>query len=127
MGGHPVSAVYSGDSNDLTSTSPPVNQVVNPYNTSVALTVRAPPPVFGEKVTLRATVSVLPPGTGPATGSVTFFDGSTAPGLGDPCGRRGLTSGAFHDSGAGLCDGCVFGQCHRCDIDVCWCERVGWR
>ena len=46
----------------------------------MALTVSNTAPVFGQKVTFKATVSVLPPGTGPATGSVTFYDGTTAVG-----------------------------------------------
>ena len=78
VGGHPVTAVYSGDANDAGSTSSILNQTVNPDNTHVALTVSNTAPVVGQKVTLKATVSVLPPGTGPATGSVTFFEGSTA-------------------------------------------------
>ena len=77
VGVHPVSAVYSGDANDAGSTSSILNQVVSPDNTQVALTVSNTAPVVGQKVTLKATVSVLPPGAGPATGSATFFEGST--------------------------------------------------
>ena len=54
-----------------------MNQVVNPDNTNVALTVSNTAPVFGQTVTLKAAVSVLSPGTGPATGSVTFYDDTT--------------------------------------------------
>ena len=78
VGGHPVTAVYSGDANDVGSTSSVLNQVVNPDSTHVALTVSNTTPVVGQKVTLKATVTVLPPGTGTATGSVTFYEGSTA-------------------------------------------------
>jgi hypothetical protein len=87
VGGHAVVAVYNGDANDLPSTSPAVQQVVNADGTGVALTVSSTTPVVGQKVTLKATVSVLPPGTGPATGSVTFSVG------GMPLGTASLAGG----------------------------------
>jgi hypothetical protein len=80
VGSQSITAVYSGDASDAPSTSSVLNQVVNPYNPNTALTVSNTSPVFGQKVTLKATVSVLPPGTGPATGSVTFYEGTTAVG-----------------------------------------------
>jgi hypothetical protein len=45
--------------------------------TQVAVTASPPAPVFGQSVTLAATVSVVSPGTGVPTGSVTFKEGST--------------------------------------------------
>jgi uncharacterized repeat protein (TIGR03803 family) len=78
VGSHPVTAVYSGDANEDGSTSAVLDQVVDPYSTHVALTVSNTTPVVGQRVTLRATVSVLPPGTGPVTGSVAFSEGGVS-------------------------------------------------
>ena len=64
VGSHAITASYEGDANDGPSTSSPLNQVVNP-NTGVALTISNTAPFVGQKVTLKATVSVLSPGTEP--------------------------------------------------------------
>lgn len=45
--------------------------------TITSLTVGPNPSVFGQPVTLTATVSALPPAAGTPTGTVTFFDGAT--------------------------------------------------
>jgi len=78
VGTHQITAVYNGDTNFLTSTSPVVNQVVNKANTSTANVVSsANPSVFGQTITLSTLVSVVSPGAGTPTGTVTFFDGVT--------------------------------------------------
>jgi hypothetical protein len=79
VGSHPITAVYSGDADDATSTSPPVNQVVNavgPGATSTTLLSSLNPSLVGQSVTFTATVA----GTSP-TGSVTFFDGVASLGV----------------------------------------------
>jgi hypothetical protein len=82
-----VAADFNGDgkldlaatdsvSNDVTvllNTTPPHN-VGAPVNTSTALASDATTAVFGQPVTLTATVTAA---TGTATGSITFFDGTT--------------------------------------------------
>ena len=73
VGAHSITAVYSGDANDATSTSTVVTQTVNQVATSVALASSANPSTFGQSVRLAATVT---PTT--ATGTVLFLDGSTA-------------------------------------------------
>ena len=45
--------------------------------TKVVVTAMPAAPVFGQTVTLDATVSVVSPGTGVPTGTVTFEEGST--------------------------------------------------
>jgi hypothetical protein len=75
QGTHPITAVYSGDANNLTSTSPVVNQVVNavgPGATTTALVSSPNPSLVGQTVTFTATVSGASP-----TGTVQFRDGAT--------------------------------------------------
>ena len=74
--GHTITAVYLGDSNFITS-SGGTNQTVNEAATSTSLTSDIDPSVYGQTVTFTATVSVNAPGTGTATGTVAFEDGSS--------------------------------------------------
>ncbi|MCO5306562.1 MAG: Ig-like domain repeat protein [Microthrixaceae bacterium] len=77
-GTHPITAVYAGTTSFLTSTSAQLDQVVNPAPltpTSTALTSTPNPSVFGQAVTLTATVAG---DGGTPTGAVTFFDGTTS-------------------------------------------------
>ena len=73
-----VTAVYSGNSSDTTSNSPGVNVSVSPDTTKTVLAVTPAGPVVGQALTLKATVSVVSPGAGKPTGSVTFYDGTMA-------------------------------------------------
>jgi hypothetical protein len=70
-GPHSLTAVYSGDINNLTTTSAVVTQTVNPRATVTTLTTLANPAEFGQSVGLTATVSPAS-----ATGTITFKDGS---------------------------------------------------
>src|SRR5262249_34057163 len=80
VGSHSLSATYSGSASFAASTSPTVTQVVNsPTTTSLASTPN--PSVFGQTVTLTATVSPVPPAVGTPTGTVTFRDGATSLGV----------------------------------------------
>jgi hypothetical protein len=72
---HTITAVYSGDSNFLGSTSNPVVQMVL-YNTKTTLTSKPNPSTFGQKVTFTAQVKRQSPGSGsPTGGNVNFYDG----------------------------------------------------
>ncbi|MGA3209935.1 MAG: Ig-like domain-containing protein [Terriglobales bacterium] len=72
-----IKAVYSGDSNYSTSTSTAVSQVVNQATSTTALTASpASPSTGGETVTFTA--KVTPKYGGAVTGTVTFYNGSTA-------------------------------------------------
>jgi hypothetical protein len=74
--GHTITAVYSGDGNFLTSTSPNLSQGENPDASSVSLNTAGSTNVYGVNPTLTATVSANSPGTGTPSGSITFYDGS---------------------------------------------------
>jgi hypothetical protein len=71
-GTNSLTAVYSGDSYNATSTSSTVSQVVNKLNTTTSLTASPTPSTYGASVALTATVA---PST--STGSVQFYSGST--------------------------------------------------
>ena len=76
QGSHAITAVYGGDANNATSTSPVVNQVVNSAGagaTTTALTSSQNPSTLGQSVTFTATVSGATP-----TGTVQFFDGASS-------------------------------------------------
>src|SRR5439155_7884336 len=77
IGSHSITAVYAGDSNFTASTSPALNQVVNAASTTTTLTSSANPSLTGQSVTFTATVAAVAPGSGIASGSITFKDGST--------------------------------------------------
>jgi hypothetical protein len=76
---HAITAVYSGDATYKISTSPVLNQVVNPaapqQTTTTTLTSAPNPSVFGQAVTLVAGISSGASGT--PSGTVTFLDGTT--------------------------------------------------
>jgi hypothetical protein len=80
--GYSITAEYGGDSNNQSSASSAVSQVVNQASTTTGLTSSTNPSVFGQSVTLTATVSAVSPGAGTATGTVSFFDGITLLGTG---------------------------------------------
>jgi len=70
----PLTAVYKGDANNLTSRSAVLNQVIHPTTSKARLTSSANPSPAGEPITLTAEITsptVLP------TGPVTFTVGKT--------------------------------------------------
>ena len=76
VGSHPVAAVYSGNTNFTGSTSTVIAaQNVNQATSTTTLTSSANPSVFGQSVTLTATVKN---GATPITvGNVSFIEGGT--------------------------------------------------
>jgi YVTN family beta-propeller protein len=76
-GNDTITAVYSGDNNYLPSTSSTLTQKVNKANTTTNLTSSANPSNSGKPITFTA--SIFPVG---ATGTITFYDGSTKLGSG---------------------------------------------
>jgi hypothetical protein len=74
---HTVTAVYLGDAEFTGSDSDPVIQVVNKAPTKVTVGSSAPTSVFGQPVTLTATVAAVAPGAGDPSGTITFKDGTT--------------------------------------------------
>ena len=78
VGDHDVSARYlSGDPSYLDSVSDPVTQTVNKAATKTGVQSSSPTSVFGQPVTLTASVSVVAPGAGNPSGTITFKDGTT--------------------------------------------------
>lgn len=75
-GTHQVTATYvSADPNFVDSTSSVVNHTVNKAATKTTVTTDVPVAVFGQPVTLSATVGAVAPGAGSPSGTVTFTDG----------------------------------------------------
>jgi Bacterial Ig-like domain (group 3) len=77
VGTNAIRAVYGGDSKFGYSTSNMVKQVVSKATTTTPLTSSRNPSNFGQSVTFTA--SVTPQFSGTVKGSVTFYDGATAP------------------------------------------------
>jgi hypothetical protein len=77
VGSHAITATYSGDANDSGSSSSTLTQTVTNSSVGTATSVSSSlnPSAFGQSVMFTATVSA-PSGT--PTGTVTFFDGTTA-------------------------------------------------
>ena len=83
---HSITASYSGDTN-FTGSSGSVLQTVNTASTSTSVTSSTTASVFGQSVTVTATVSPQFTGSFDNGGTVTFSDGSTS------LGTAGLSSG----------------------------------
>ncbi|MGL5167441.1 MAG: Ig-like domain repeat protein [Afipia sp.] len=74
-GGHSITAVYSGDSNNNGSTSSVLSQTISLSTTTTTLASSQNPSEAGKPVTFTATVTS---GAGaPTAGTVTFMDGAT--------------------------------------------------
>jgi hypothetical protein len=78
-GSHSMTATYNGNVFFAPSTSAALTQTVNLPASATYLTPVANPVVYGQALTLVA--SVQPPRTGTANGTVTFFDGGTSLGM----------------------------------------------
>ncbi len=77
VGGHTIAASYTPDTDSFTGSSGTLSQTVNKANTTTTVTSSANPSLLGQPVTFTATVSVVAPGAGTPTGSVSFYDGAT--------------------------------------------------
>ncbi|HET8922787.1 MAG TPA: Ig-like domain repeat protein [Candidatus Acidoferrum sp.] len=75
-GPHSLTAKYSGDGNFNGSTSATLSETVNAAPTTTKLASSLNPASYGQSVTLSTTIQ--PPSGASATGTVTFFDGSTS-------------------------------------------------
>lgn len=94
-GSHSLTAVFSGSNDAAGSTSAILTQVVKgPTTTALASSLN--PSVFGQSVTLTATVTATLGGS--VSGNVTFMDGTTALGPGvtlDSAGKATFTSSSL--------------------------------
>jgi len=73
-GAYSITAVYGGDTNNLTSSSSALLQVVNRAISQIQLVSSANPATVGNLITFTANILPFAPG---ATGSVQFYDGSS--------------------------------------------------
>jgi parallel beta-helix repeat protein len=76
VGGHTITAVYSGDDDFAGSASAPLSQAISAIQTQTTLGSSVDPSVFGQSFMLTATVSALS-GSGVPSGSILFMDGLT--------------------------------------------------
>jgi hypothetical protein len=76
-GSHSITAMYTGNSNSASSTSTPLDEVVQAAlaSTTTVLTTSDNPATAGVGITFTATV--ITSGTRPPTGAVTFIEGGT--------------------------------------------------
>ena len=95
---HSLSVQYSGDADFAGGSSPGTSEVVTPDSTITTVAPSANLPVFGQAVTLTATVAPGDPGPGSGypTGTVTFYDGSSV------LGSASLSSGTASISTSAL-------------------------
>jgi autotransporter-associated beta strand protein len=77
-GTNAVTAKYLGDEDFAGSTSAAATVQVAQASTTTTLAVSPGSPVFGQSVTLTATVASASPGAGTPTGTVEFFSGTTS-------------------------------------------------
>jgi YVTN family beta-propeller protein len=73
-GSHFIAATYSGDATFISSTSVAVAESVSQAATTITLTPSSISVAFGQNVTFTASLSVVSPGAGTPTGSVSFND-----------------------------------------------------
>ena len=81
VGGHSVTATYSGDTN-FAGSGATLTQTVNKAGTTTTLASSSGTITAGQSVTFTATLGVVSPGAGSPTGLVTFMDGSHVLGTG---------------------------------------------
>jgi RHS repeat-associated protein len=81
-GSHSLTAVYSGDTNNATSTSSAAAQTVNTTATAMSVTVTPNPATLGQNVTVMARIN----GGYMPSGTVTFTDGGTTLGTANASG-----------------------------------------
>ena len=74
---HSITAVYSGDTSFAPSTSDALSQSVDAAATTTTVSSSVNPSVFGQSVTLTATIAAVSPGAGAPSGTVNFKDGGS--------------------------------------------------
>ncbi len=75
---HTITATYSGDVNHDGGETGSVTQVVNPATTATVVVPTPSTVVFGQPVTLVATLTPTTQGTAAPTGTITFYDGAAS-------------------------------------------------
>jgi hypothetical protein len=77
VGPHTITAVYSGDTHFIISTSSALGMTVGQAGMATTLTSSLNPSLLNQTVTFTAVVKAVVPGTGVPTGTMTFADGGT--------------------------------------------------
>jgi hypothetical protein len=77
IGGHTISAVYSGDTAFSASAAASITQTVNAAASTTSLGSSLNPSIATQSVTFTAKVTVSAPGAGIPAGTITFKDGTT--------------------------------------------------
>ena len=95
VGSHSITAIYGGDTDDLTSTSATLTFTVSQDATTTTVAAAPTATTYGQAVTFKATVAVASPGAGTPTGTVTFKDGTTTLGTGTLSTTNGVTTATF--------------------------------
>ncbi len=95
LGSHSITAAYSGDTDDIISTSPVLNFNVAQDPTTAVVTASPTATVYGQSVTFKTSVAITDAGSGPPTGTVTFMDGTTTLGTVPLSTSSGATSATF--------------------------------
>jgi sugar lactone lactonase YvrE len=91
VGNHSLTAVYNGDAGDAGSTSAPLLEVINIAPTTTTVSTSLTPAGLGASITFNATVSSQ---GGSPTGTIQFFDGSTAIGSSPVASLSSTSAGA---------------------------------
>ena len=96
-GQHTITALFRGNVNFATSASSALTQTVQQDGTTTTIASSKDPSAFGESIKFTATIKSASPGGGTPTGSVTFYDGSTAIGSAtlDKSGRATFATGSL--------------------------------
>jgi len=76
VGTHSITTEFSGDGNFANSTSTALSQIVNKAVTEISIASSPNPSIYGQPITLTASVSAVTPVSGTPTGTVTFKDGA---------------------------------------------------
>ncbi len=98
VGARSITASYGGGLDFTGSASSALTQTVTKANTSVVVTSANNPATHGQSVTFTARVAAVAPGAGTPTGTVTFYDGTTALGTGSLSTSGGVTTATFTTS-----------------------------
>lgn len=100
LGTHGITAVYGGDGSNQSSTSSAQFVTISRNLTMTAVT--ADPAVFGQSLTITATVSVVSPGGGAPTGTVNFMADGVTLGTGTLSTANGVTTAGLTTSALGV-------------------------
>jgi Bacterial Ig-like domain (group 3) len=111
-GSNSITAVYGGDAESASSTSSAIIQVVNQASTSTTVTSSVNASVFGQSVTLTATVGS---GAGTPTGTVAFEDGTTVLGT-VSLGASGVATFSTNGLGVGYASGVATFSTNALDV-----------